>query len=351
MTDAGSKPGEADAGQDAPTVKDFLKKHVRGIPRDQMKRKVLYGFRYRDLKEFISEIISRHAGASSAELLAKISDLEIRLRSERQSRESVEAQGEASAMRISELEAAGQASASASGELEKAAAEKKALEDEIAALKSAAAAGESAAAAAAEEAGNLKVELEALEKEAEFLDAEMEKLNARNKQLEEGSAALLRELEAEKERGAKDKAEAADRIAVLQGVVEKSKDMQKVLALEDEMKRLRKAIEAWEAAGEFMAAERVPDFESADALARSAIEKIASGKGAACADDMAAALEGARAELENGRKSFQVLLDAMNAWKGDFETIYSLGKAAGMGRGLEARIGVLKGIAEKLGRS
>lgn len=347
MADQGSNPGQAEAGGDAPTVKDFLKKHVRGIPRDQMKRKVLYGFRYRDLKEFINEIISRHCGASSAELLAKISELEIRLAGESEARRSVEAEAEATAMRIGDLESAAKDDSAAAG----ARAENEALGEEIAGLKAALAASEAAASAASAEAAKVKGEFEALEKEAEFLDAEMEKLNGRNRQIEEQSAALLAELNLLKEKSAAEIAAAADRIAMLEGVVEKSKDMQKVLALENELKRTARALEAWEAAGEFMAVERVPDFDSADERAGAAIAALESRQGDARASGMAAALASARAELKEKKEAFGALVEAMYSWKGDFQTLFALAKASGQGGGLEARIGVLGGLAGEPGRS
>ncbi len=352
---AESSPDSAGKAEgEAVTVKDFLKKHVRGIPRDQMKSKVFYGFRYKDLKNFINDIISRHAGEGNSELLASISELEIKLQGMAQYKESMESRAAESAKRIAELEAAAAAApvpdagGELQAELEKTAAGVAALESEAAALRARIAELESAAVSAAAENGKLRQEYEALEKESEFLDSEMEKLNAKNRAAEEETAGLRREFDLLGEKSRKDLDAAGDQIASLKGVIEKSKDMQKVLAVEEENRKLRKALEAMETAAEFMAAERMPDFGAAGSDAASAVEKAGARSSAPCAAEIGAAAAAAKADLDEDRKALELLTGQMYSWKGDFETAYSLGCVSARIRAQAERIGLLKALAEKL---
>lgn len=331
-----------------PTVKDFLKQHVRGIPREKMKKKVLYGFKYKDLKSFLNEILSRHAGADQGELLAQISELELKLKSAQAYKERMEEQASRTAKELAELKAGGGAAPppppppavdeEALGRLE---AEKAALAEELEALRGRVSEQEGQEGAAAQELSGLRDRFGKLEKENEFLDSEMEKLNEANRELEARAAELTaRAAEAERLEG--ELAGAQERAASLESVIEASKDMQKVKAMQEELTRLTKALAAWEAGGSFVAVEGLPDYEEAQTLAGSLLESLSGGSSAV----LEAAVSEVQAELAAHREEFAGLLEKMYAFEGGVETAYRLGQIAGTDRARASQLEVLRSLAQ-----
>jgi DNA repair exonuclease SbcCD ATPase subunit len=331
-----------------PTVKDFLKRHVRGIPREKMKSKVFYGFKYKDLKAFINEIISRHSGADQAELLVTISELELKLKSARAYKAQMEEKTAEAARRLKELQSrpADETPAVDNEALARLEEEKAALARELEEHKTRAAEHESSTGKAAEELAALTEEYAKLESESEFLDSEMEKLSASNTQLE-GQVAELGEKAAKAAEQEAQLAATREQIASLEGVIAASKDMQKVKAMRDELDRITKALAAWESAGEFVAAERMPDYALADTAAQNVITALDTSD-VPLAKEIKTAAAALQSKLALHRDEFAALVEQMYDFQGDIKTAYRLGQLCGQDMAQSGHAALLESLAKKV---
>ncbi|MHC4779927.1 MAG: hypothetical protein ACYTFG_15250, partial [Planctomycetota bacterium] len=261
--------GAENAQATEPSPQDFLKKHVRGIPREKMQeKKVYYGFKYRDLKDFINSIIGQYQGVESPDLLAKISELELKT-------QTLQSQKEAMGKELEE------AKSSPDDAPDPAALQE--LQEKL----NAAEAEKTQLATAAEEAGgsvdehqkkaqDLSAELAALkedygklEKESEFLENEMQKLDEANKALMQERDTLqgeldrlLEEKETTAEAFAKERGDLEEKISGMEQIIASSKDAQKLLEMQKEFERYKWLLQAYEnAVAEAVDVEPQPDPE------------------------------------------------------------------------------------------
>jgi len=320
---------QAESSAPQSSTQDFLKKHVRGIPHEKMKeRKVHYGFKYRDLKNFISSLIAENKDIKNPELLAKISELEIKVNQLEQQKQALSSQLEEAKDRpdpeaLKELEE----------KLAEAEASRKALEKEKEALE---ARMEGSADEQAKRAHDLGAELEALkatfarlEEENEFIDGEMQKLDATNKELQKKVMGLESELKALREE-MQDRAQAFDaeraglndKIGDMEKIITSSKDTQKLLELQKQYAQYKDLLTAYEtAAAEAVDVETRPDPEAV----AGGLEAV---RGKVAGESKAASMAGLLEERYNLNEEFiRSQLEVMFEGKGSFRVILELGKA------------------------
>ncbi|GEM_PF-2771874 len=318
-----------------PSPGDFLKKHVRSIPKEKMKEKrVYYGFRYKDLKGFIDSIIGRYKDMDNPDLVARISELELKLQTLQQQKEGL-------AKDLEEARAASGAPAGPDPEALKALQEKlDAAEVEKAQLQARIDETQQEMTGSVDEharrAQDLSAELAALkesyaklEQENEFLDGEMGKLDAANKALEGEKAALQEQLDAlqarldsEKEGWDKERNTFENRIGEMEKLLEASRDAQKLLEMQREYETYRALLDAYEtAAAEAMDIERRPDSDEVASRIAALQGRVQEGSAPETA-------------LKQLQESFAIqeervdeLLEEMYAYRGSFRTILDLGKA------------------------
>lgn len=340
---------QAEAQAD-PTHKDFLRKHVRGIPREKMKdQRVYYGFRYRDLRDFINALISQYKNLENPELLSRLSELEVQLQALKGERDAMAAQIE---------EAMAKPDPSALQD----------LQDTITSLEEAKTLLETTLASTEEERDNLlldkgvndakisqmeeqlsgsadeqtrriqeltaelatlKETFDKLEQENEFLDGEVQKLDGSNKDLlekirllEEELARLKADLERQSAAFNKERADFQDKVEELQKLVAASRDAQKLADLQKRYAEYKDVLDAYEAAAaEAVDIEARPDFPALEAEIAAVRERAPEGSAAA---SLAAALE---TGLQANEAAVAELLETMYQGQGSFRVILNLGKA------------------------
>ncbi|MHC4599152.1 MAG: hypothetical protein ACYS47_09115 [Planctomycetota bacterium] len=294
----GTEEGAQDAQATDLSPQDFLKKHVRGIPREKMKeKKVYYGFKYRDLKDFINSIIGQYKDVQSPDLLSKISELELKAQTLRQQKEGLERE-------LQEKLAAAEAKGGAADEYAKRSQD---LSAQLAASKE---------------------DFAKLEKEVEFLEGELQKLDASNKDLTGQVEALARErdaLQAELDRKQdifeKEQAALEEKVAGMEQIVAASQDAQKLMEMQKEYETYRDLLKAYEkAAAESVDVEPQPNPEKVESWIASVRGRVAEGSKEA----------GVLAELEGQYGRFQEasgeLIEKMYEGQGSFRTVLELGK-------------------------
>jgi chromosome segregation ATPase len=334
MNGTEEEASEAQAAE--PSSKDFLKKHVRGIPREKMKdRKVYYGFKYKDLKGFIESLIGQYKDVESPELVAKISELELKLDTLQKQRAALKGE-------LEEAKAAGPDTGEMEGlqaDLKAARADKEALEAEKTALEArvqeldglSGTADEQAQRAQdlAAELAALKEKFANLEKENDLNEEEMDRLEAANRELSEKLEALQRELDGLREASEgrseafdKERVGFQDRIGELENLLSASKDAQKLLEMQKEYAGYKNLLKAYEtAAAESVDIEDRPD--SAELTSR--VEAV---RARVPEDSRAAHVAEALASLYDSNESVvEKYLETMYEGGGTFRVILNLGKA------------------------
>jgi chromosome segregation ATPase len=342
-----------------PAPQEFLKKHVRGIPKEQLaEKRVYYGFKYKDLKAFIEQIVGQYKGIENPQLIARISELEMALQSLRGQKEAAEAKAQETAAGVEKARAEGetaqslaasaqaeretasaasnQAGADAAKELEARlqalAGEKAALEARVAELEK----GLSGAGETDKRAADLSAELAALrenftklEGENEFIDGEMTKLDESAKALAERLAKAEAEEQAlreEKEKAASafdgERKTLAEKAARLEGIVNSSGDAKKLAEMQKRFETYEKVFQAYEnAAEEMVDLERRPDEKSVDARIGALRGTLPAG---APSGDLLILLENRLAAV---RKEIGEHVQAMYGWRGSFRLVVDLEKA------------------------
>jgi chromosome segregation ATPase len=352
----GTEEEAVDAPSADPSPKEFLKKHVRGIPREKMKeRKVYYGFKYKDLKDFISSIIAQYKDVESPELLARISELELKIDTLQKQKEALgedleearNAGPDPAALKELEDKLAGSEEARASLEAEKAALEGQIQEMEQSMAGTVDEHAKRAQELAAELAA-LKETFEKLEKENEFLDGEVEKLETANKQLKEENEDLRRQMEDLKasiddQYNTLDQERAAlqEKVDEMEKIIAASSDSQKLVELEKKFESYRKLLKAYETAvSEAVDMEYRPDPEEVATC-------IQSVRGRVPEDGKAAEMIGLLENLYNTNETvIQKDLETMYEGKGNFRVILDLGKAFTRSQQLVQGIQVLDQVTQ-----
>ncbi|MHC5039322.1 MAG: hypothetical protein ACYTHM_18600 [Planctomycetota bacterium] len=312
---------------------DFLKKHVRGIPREKMReRKVYYGFKYGDLKNFINAIIRQYKGIKNPDLLAKISEIELKMQNLQNQRDQLTQELEETKAAL-EIAIDPEVHGELASKLETVVADKSALESRLQETEKTLTGTADEHAKRAQdlgaELGTLKADHEKAEKENTFLEEELDKLNAANRELTEKVKSLTAELDAlkaleEKERldFEKERETLRTKIGDMEKIVASSSDAQKLLEMQNEYATYKDLLKAYEqAASETVDVEVRPDPEEVAGWVQAIRERVAEDS------TEARLLANLETVFNHNQSNVEELLEAMYDQQGSFRTILNLGKA------------------------